>query len=162
MMAELVLKNLLITIRESQLTTMFRESWWEENGTEIDIMIDPERNTKLSCAIYISSILMLFKVDYIPLAPKRRATIESLVRDFREHPHWYPVSLGEARPGSILIWEERRGNRHIGFYLGDKIAISTSRFSGTPLTHDWLAEADDAFEYRDIIEVFNHRKLHAA
>ena len=115
----LYFKTYLGVIRNSVGTGMFR-NWYvktPEQG-EFDAMKDGED----SCAFYVSSLLKIFgKVTTI------HGTVESTIKDL-EKSGWQKVV--EPQPGDVLVWETQKfadaQQRHIGFYIRDGRAVSTS------------------------------------
>ncbi|MBI2053113.1 MAG: hypothetical protein HYT34_02615 [Candidatus Ryanbacteria bacterium] len=154
------MKNLLLTIEKSVGTRMFTESWWFQDGRgEVDIIKDPKRGTLRSCVLYPSSILLLFRPEGQPLCSERHANMRGFLEDI-VNCGWLSVPRARRQLGSLILWEKRRGNMHIGFYLGNNVVVSTSRLSGVPVRHHWLREADDPKVYRKVEKVFNHVILH--
>ena len=79
----------------------------------------------------MSSILALFKK-----IGSFHNTVYSTVKDLKES-GWLEVH--DIQPGDVLIWDaqERETGEysHVGFYVGDGNAISTSDETGTPTVH---------------------------
>jgi hypothetical protein len=115
----LYFKTYLKMVRNSIGTSMFR-NWYiqtEQHG-EFDAMRDGED----SCAFYVSGVLKIFdKVQSI------HGLVDSVAKDLQES-GWQSVT--EPIEGDVLIWEAQKfGDRmqhHIGFYVGNGKAISTS------------------------------------
>jgi len=108
---------------------MFRNFYVIEDGKEFDAV----ENGELSCAFYVSSILKLF--DFIS---EIHGTVDGVEKDLVES-GWQKVE--EPRIGGVIIWEKKDFgagdiHKHIGFYIGNNRAISTSPEKGYPIGHD--------------------------
>jgi hypothetical protein len=101
-----------ITNSVSSLT--FKNVYFRDNDTIIDIT----ENGKYSCAIFVTSILYLLDMIDRPHATVR-TTIDRLVDN-----NWEEVN--SPQPGDILLWEKLHNHEHVGFYMSEKVAISTS------------------------------------
>jgi len=109
------------------------------NGKKVDLV----QNGNLSCAFYVSSILKLFNlIDDLHL------TVKSTEKDLIKN-NFKKISLSKNIPkGSVLIWQEKKeynpynkkieSHFHIGFYVGNKKAISISSENGFPVIHHYL------------------------
>lgn len=128
---ELVLnETYLVAIKNSVGTKIFRNLFARVGRKTKDIT----ENGNLSCAFYVSSILYLFK-----LIKEIHATVNGTVRDLKES-GW--VEIKKPKNGCVLVWEEKKfknGNshKHIGFYIGNQIAISNNSKLGYPTVHRW-------------------------
>ncbi len=119
----------LAVIKNSIGSKLFRNFYAMVDGRKTDIM----KNGELSCAFYVSSILTLFK-----FTKEVHATVDSTVKDLEEC-GWKIVK--KPKPGSILVWEKGAdfdNHKHIGFYVGEGGAVSTSYKRGFPAEHDWV------------------------
>ncbi|MFA4995741.1 MAG: hypothetical protein WC536_01205 [Patescibacteria group bacterium] len=129
-MKRLTRKTYLKTIKNSVDCNVFKNFFIEEDDKEIDAM----QNGKLSCAFFVSGILTMFG-----LIESIHGTIKGTILDL-EKSGW--IRVDEPSPGDILIWEAKdcgtnAGHRHIGFYIGDNLAISNDYEKGTPIKHNW-------------------------
>ncbi len=128
---ELLLYDTYITaIKNSVGSKMFRNSYAKIEGKKIDIL----QNGKLSCAFYVSFVLVPFR-----LIKELHATVSSTIKDLMTS-GWKAIK--KPKVGSILVWEEidfgkNDKHKHIGFYIGDKEAVSNSRNKKTPIKHHW-------------------------
>jgi hypothetical protein len=136
-------KTYLGMITNSVGTEMFR-NWYVETPEqgEFDAMQDGEN----SSAFFVSGLLkMLDKLAAI------HGTVDSTVRDLQES-GWQTV--GQSMPGDVLIWEAQRfgdrDQRHIGFYVGDGRAVSTSWTEKKVVVHDYKFDAQN----RQIMEIY--------
>lgn len=108
---------------------MFRNFYvrTEERG-EFDALDDGYN----SCAFFVSSVLYVFKKlsDF-------HGTVSSTVEDLKKC-GWQEVE--KPQPGDVLVWEPKKFPEgvvsHIGFYIGDGKAVSTSMKTKTPVVHD--------------------------
>lgn len=126
-------KNYLSIIENSAKgeNLMFRNLWAEKNENTIDIV----ENGRLSCAVFVSTVLYLFKA-----IGDLHATVEATVKDMLES-GW--VETKDFEPGVVLVWEKKdfgsNGvHSHIGFYTGDEEAVSNSSMDrGVPIRHHY-------------------------
>lgn len=137
----------LQTIKNSPGSLLFRNLYvQDEAGNTIDIL----ENGQLSCAVFVTSVLCLFgKID------NRHATVSGTVKALSQA-GWREVSIDQAGEGDILIWEKAGDftgelHEHIGFYIGDKLAVSNSSENGFPIIHDWQYH-----QSRKVVQVFHH------
>lgn len=89
----------------------------------------------LSCAFFVSSILVMFK-----FIKEIHGTVSSTIRDLKES-GW--VEINEPVIGSVIIWkagEKTNGHSHIGFYIGDGLAVSNDSWKKHPVKYDWKYE----------------------
>jgi hypothetical protein len=118
----------LAAIRNSVGTRLFRNFYAEVDGKRRDVMRDGD----LSCAFFVSSVLVMFG-----LLKKVHATVKCTVADL-EKSGWQSVRV--PRAGDVLVWEpviDERGesHAHIGFALGNGMAISNASAPGVPERH---------------------------
>jgi len=119
----------LAVIKNACGSKMWRNNYALVNGKKKDIM----NNGDTQCAFFVSSILRIF--GWIN---ELHVTVEGTERDLKES-NWKQIKVSPKMPkGSILIWEEKNGHSHIGFYFGNKKAVSTASSKGYPIIHDWL------------------------
>ena len=118
----------LAVIEDSVGSYMFKNLYISVNGEKKDATEDGW----LSCAFYVSSILYLFK--YIT---DMHATVSSTVKDLIGS-GW--IEISEPVIGSVIVWksgENTNNHRHIGFYVGDGLAISNDSQKKHPWKGDW-------------------------
>lgn len=123
-------ENYIIAIRNSVGTNIFRNLYAEINKERKDIVEDGN----LSCALFVSSILFLFKmIDSV------HATVSSTVRDM-ENSGW--VKINEPKEGSVVIWEKTNygsdgePHAHIGFITKNDMAVSNDFEAKSPIEHE--------------------------
>jgi len=112
-------------IKNSIGTEMFRSLYvkQDDNGST-DVLNDGE----YSCALYVSSLLSLLRLISAP-----HATVESTIEDL-ESSGWEQTE--GPKPGAVIVWAKQQfpGDdelySHIGFYIGEKKAVSTSYKTG--------------------------------
>ncbi|MEI6316707.1 MAG: hypothetical protein WCO65_03230 [bacterium] len=107
----MVLKNYIECIRNSIGTRMFRSYYVDET--------DVLKNGDLSCAFYVSSILLLFG-----LIDRAHFTVKGTIFAM-EQAGWYKIQQPEI--GCVILWEsvvEESDHLHIGFYAEEGQAIS--------------------------------------
>lgn len=99
-------------------------------GAEMDAMSDGSN----SCAFYVSSVLTLFGKLSGP-----HGTVKSTLADL-ERSGWRIVGPEDMRPGDVLLWApmqiDGQWYEHLGFYLGDGRAVSTSWIEKKVIGHD--------------------------
>jgi len=119
----------LAFIKNSVGSKSFRNLYLLQDNRKIDAL----NNGQFSCAVFVSWVLRIFY-----LIKEGHATVEGLMEDLKKS-GWYEIK--KPKIGSILVWEEifLNGtlNRHMGFYVGNKKAISNSRNKKTPVKHHW-------------------------
>lgn len=114
-------------IRNAPGTKMFRNMYADVDGEKKDIT----DNGDLSCAFFVSSVLLIFGA-----VERVHATVVSTVADM-ERSGWREVE--DLLPGDVVVWGEEKGNlnrhKHIGFFLGEGEAISNRKEKKHPLMH---------------------------
>lgn len=140
----------LSVIEGSVGANMFRHFWADFDGELRDTMQDGWT----SSAFFVSSILMMFST-----ITSLSSTVKSLEEKLVEN-NWKQVKTPEA--GDILIWEESKPTpkdlamAHVGFYIGEKRAISASWRAKTPIEHDWLFRES---KERKIVSIYRGKHL---
>lgn len=120
-------QSYLKVVRNSVGSNMFRNFYVLKNGELYDALHDGGR----SCGFFVSAILTIFKkIDSF------HNTVYSTVKHMKDF-GWQEVT--DLKPGDVIVWEaeelETGSYAHIGFYIGDGEAISTSDETGTPILH---------------------------
>ena len=125
----LYFKSYIQMINNSVGSHLFRNFYLH---TDKEGDFDALNNGKVSCAFFVSSILVIFK----KLAGIH-GTVKITVKDLRDS-GWVEVDNPEL--GDVLVWEATLCSdglrEHIGFCLGNGRAVSTSSKKKTPLEHD--------------------------
>ena len=146
---------LIRTIETSIALGCFRNYYTSVDGKPpVDVLEDG----RLSCAVYVSHVL-----SGNMLVPGPRARITKALEDMRAC-GWKTIPKRRLRPGAVLVWEKKYGNRHIGFAVRhseepNKLeAVSNCPVCRVPLRHPFQ------FEYhgrgrRVIEQVFWHPLL---
>ncbi|OGM96252.1 MAG: hypothetical protein A3B86_03880 [Candidatus Yanofskybacteria bacterium RIFCSPHIGHO2_02_FULL_38_22b] len=133
------LKSLLAIVENSVKgdNYLFRNLYADENGKEIDVF----ENGGTSCCGHVSWILLALELIKHP-----HAAVHGTIKDLQAS-GWYEIK--EPRPGAIIVWEGVVANKglqgekgvklsHMGFYVGDNMAISNdSKSSGFPHKHHY-------------------------
>jgi hypothetical protein len=88
----------------------------------------------LSCAYFVSAILKINN-----LIKNVHATVSSTVKDMKEF-GWFEIDKNSVQAGDVIVWEsidfgDGDIHKHIGFYLGNNLAISNSEIAKTPIEH---------------------------
>ena len=145
----LLYDSYLKMIDNSVGTKMFRNLYLETKSKKIDIT----ENGKLSCAFFVSNILLIWG-----LISKGHATIKSTLRDMEKN-SWKKVSENKVKPGDVVVWEEKefkkgRIHSHVGFYIGNKKTISHSDGTKAISKHHWKYN-----NRRNIVAVYHYLKF---
>lgn len=144
-------KNYFAVIKNSEGTRMFRDFFVVYKKRVKNLT----KRGELSCALFVSSILYLFGlIKNIHLgATKETEDIApvGLLEDMKKS-SW--VEISRPKKGCVLLWEKIDGHFHVGFFLGDKKAISTSSIKRKVLIHDYKFNGK-----REIEKAFWHKKL---
>ena len=116
-------------VRNAPGTTMFRNFYLlDKEGHEFDA----NDNGNRGCAWFVSSVLVIFRK-----IGSFHATVYSTILDM-ERSGWQRAT--EPSPGDILVWEDvatdEDEHSHIGFYIGDGRAVSTSTSQRMVTEHD--------------------------
>jgi hypothetical protein len=127
----LYFKTYLQLVHNSVGTGMFRNFYVQTaDGQELDGM-DGGSN---SCAFYVSAVLTIVK-----RLSGVHGTVASVIRDLQQS-GWVGAAEKDLQAGDVIIWEpqeyEGKMQRHIGFYIGDGRAVSTSWTKKVVVEHD--------------------------
>lgn len=146
----LLRESLLKTVKNSIGTKMFRNSFYIINSKRMDIL----KNGQLSCAIYASSVLYVFK-----LTKDIHATVQGTIRDL-EAGNWQKV--GSPKPGDVLVWASKKSrdgleHQHIGFYIGSNNAVSNAYRKGTVAKHHWTYGVKNGKPVRKITAIYRFK-----
>lgn len=141
-------KNYLSAIQLADGIKVFRHLYAIVDGEEKDILEDGN----LSCPMFVCFMLLPFK-----LVREMHATVPGAIRDLKDS-GWYEIS--EPKEGAIIVWEKKTdgglaesGHKHIGFYLGNNLAVSNSSEVKQSIVH--AADKGD----RKIIATYWHEFL---
>jgi hypothetical protein len=125
----LLFNTYINTIKKSVDSKIFQNLWIENNGKKIDAT----KNGKSSCALFVSRILIWFG-----LINRLHATVAGTIKDIEKN-GWHEIK--EPKKGCLIYWGEwNQGgspSEHIGFYIGNKEAISNNWKTKTPQKHNW-------------------------
>ena len=143
----------IAVIKNSVGSKMFRNFYAKVDGKKTDIM----KNGDLSCAWFVSSLLYLFK-----LIKDAHATVNGTIKDLQQS-GWKKIK--KPKIGSVIVWEKidfgnKDLHKHIGFYIGNNKAISTSNSKkGQPIIHHWTYGIKRNKPVRKVKAIFWHKKL---
>ncbi len=147
-------------IKNSVGSKMFRNSYAKINGKKSDIL----KNGELSCAFFVSSVLAFFPLFKLIKYPPH-ATVDGTIRDLKQS-DWKSAksesASGGKKPkiGSIIVWgKNHSSHKHIGFYIGNNKAISTSSKNGHPVIHHWTFGIKRNKPIRKVEAIFWNNKL---
>ncbi|MCF7834456.1 C40 family peptidase [Candidatus Gracilibacteria bacterium] len=111
-----LIKSYMSMIENSVGTKMFRNNFFDIDGNIVDIL----KNGEDSCAYFVSSILKIFN-----LIEAVHCTVDGTIEDMKKNGR-KEYKGKNIDMGSILVWEEKNGHKHIGFYIGNNEAISNN------------------------------------
>ncbi|HUT96260.1 MAG TPA: peptidoglycan amidohydrolase family protein [Candidatus Paceibacterota bacterium] len=145
----LTYNSYLKMIKNSVGTKMFRNLYLKKSGKEIDAT----KNGNLSCAFFVSNILLMWG-----LIKEGHANVPNTIKDMLEC-GWQEIAKDKIKLGDVIVWEKQitpNGKLHLhnGFYIGDKKAISNYYKMKTPVIHSW-----DYNGKRKIIAVYHYQKF---
>lgn len=134
-------------IKNSGGTKLFRNFYARVDGKKTDVM----KNGSLSCAFSLSSLLSI-----LGLAERMHATVGGVIKDM-ERSGWKLIK--KPRLGSIIVWEEKKGHKHMGFYIGNNKALSNSSKKKSPAIHHFTYGIKNGKSARKIEAIYWHKKL---
>lgn len=143
-------KTYLSVIDGSVGSQLFRHSYvCDEFGKEYDVLEDGV----LSCAFFVSSVLKMFN-----LINEQHATVDGAVRDLLAS-GWQEIDSPEI--GAVIVWGLSKNpngeeHTHIGFYMGEDMAISNSSIEHTPKRHHYTYGVENP---REITQILWHNRL---
>ena len=149
----IIFDTYIAVIKNSAGSKMFRNFYAKVDGKKTDIM----KNGDLSCAWFVSSLLYLFK-----LIKDAHATVNGTIKDLQQS-GWKKIK--KPKIGSVIVWEKidfgnKDFHKHIGFYIGNNKAISTSNSKkGQPIIHHWTYGIKRNKPVRKVKAIFWHKKL---
>ena len=117
-------ENFLLCVQNSIGTQIFR-SYLDKDGNDV------LKNGDLSCAYFLSSILLLHG-----LIDRAHFTVPGTLFAM-ENSGWYTIKT--LKKGCIVVWGSVHQNgadhKHLGVYIGDQQAISNRSSLGMPGEH---------------------------
>ncbi len=135
-------------IKNSVGANFWRNLYLKINGGQQDILQDGE----LSCAFFVSSVLLT-----LGLIKEIHTTVKGALADMKIT-GWQEIK--KLKLGSVLVWEEKFGHRHLGFFMGSQIAISNRSSLRKPGRHHiTFGVKKDGSPRRKIIKILWHKKL---
>ncbi len=121
-----LIKKYISYAKKSIGSEKFRHYLVIKNNKKIDIL----GNGKLSCAKFVSEVLLKYK-----LIKQAHVNVLSSVRDMKNS-GWKKKNINDLEIGDVIVWEKNKSKHyHIGFYIGDKRAISNSERLRSPQEH---------------------------
>ncbi len=138
----------LAQIRGSVGTNQYRKLFITKPEGIHDVIDDGD----LACAYYVSAILTLFDL----IQGGVHTTVTQTIVDL-EASGWYKSR--KLQVGSVVVWKPKLctdglQHRHIGFYIGQKMAVSNVAKLRTPAVHHVTYSGT-----REIEEIYFHHKL---
>ena len=135
-------------ILNSQGVHFWRNFYIKKGDRKEDIL----ENGDLSCAFFVSTILLIFG-----LIDKVHFTVEGTFKAMKQK-GWREIK--KLKPGSVLIWEKQKGHKHIGFFIGKNSTISNLAKSKTPQRHHLtFCKTKKGQPIRKIEKILWHKKL---
>lgn len=135
-------------------SNQYRRLYVNGGGGIIDIIGDGD----LACALFVSSILMHFRL----MQGGMHTTVDWTIKDLALDSGWYEIDT--VVPGSVIVWAEKictdgMNHRHIGFFMGDDKAISNDAKKRTPQLHHYTFGEQEGKPLRKIEALYFHRDL---
>ena len=144
----LLLDNYLAAIANSVGSKAYQSIFAMVDGRRRDLT---QRGT-LSCAYFVTAILKLSG-----LLRSIHLTVDGTVKEMRTQ-GWKKVRGKKLRPGTVLVWGAEQfsdgPHKHIGFFVGNGRAVSTSYRSRTVRRHHWTYNGK-----RPVTAAYWHPKL---
>ena len=142
----------LATIKNSVGVKTWRNFYARVNSRKMDIV----KNGDLSCAFFVSSILVIFG-----LLERIHGTVVGTVSDLKKS-GWKKNK--DLKPGAVIVWKEKvskngESHKHLGFFVGDKKAISNSSKTGQISRHHFTFGNKNNQPVRSIEAIYIHKKL---
>ncbi len=134
-------RSLFALIKNSLGSKFFRFLYFFDNKKSKDIL----ENGNLSCAFYISVILRI-----LGLIKECHTTVDGLIKDMGDS-SWQKVD--KLQKGAVIVWEPKDSHKHIGFYLGNRKAVSNSSSKRSPIIHSVNHQR------RNLIAIYIHEEL---
>lgn len=141
----LIYDTYLYAIKSSIGADMFRHYFIRAGSKKIDAL----RNGDLACAFYVTSLLRIFG-----LIDRTRTTVIGCEASMLKA-GWFHVK--RPKIGSVIVWRSKtfkasgEAHKHIGFYIGHKMAISNNSKRGMPYIHK--------YDFRPIESIYWHRSF---
>lgn len=113
--------------------------------------MDITKDGLLSCAFYVSSILVITN-----LISEVHATVKGTIQDIKSY-GWKRIENPSA--GDLIVWEENlfsdnKRHKHIGFFIDEETAVSHSDKEKVPTAHHITFN-----DSRDIEAIYTSNKL---
>lgn len=140
-------KTYLLMIENSVGSTQYRNLWGEWPDGRVE---DLTKGGELSCAVFVTSILKLFDV-----IGEQKATVKGAVERMKND-GWKNVDIDCIEPGDVIVWKRNKTDYthpHIGFYIGNNLAVSNSWKLNKVVRHSWNYGGK-----RDVVEVLRWTK----
>lgn len=138
----------LALIKNSVGANFWRNLYFRIDGRRQDILQDGE----LSCAFFVSGVLLTLGLMKEPHATVRGALADMKIMGWQE--------TDKLKLGRVLVWEEKNGHQHLGFFLGGQTAISNRSSLRKPGKHHLtFGIKKDGSPKRKIIKILWHEKI---
>ena len=150
-------KTYLAMIEDSSGSAMFRKLFVSRQDGPYDVI----GNGDLACAFFVSSILALCQLTRDGV----HTTVDETIRDMMES-GWYEVK--EKQVGAVVVWGLKLSDtdglmhRHIGFCMGEVLAVSTNSKRRSPQIHLLEGLLTETGKPRGVQAYYMHPSLVAA
>jgi hypothetical protein len=152
-----IFPSYMAMIKNSVGSNLFRNRFFKINDVSIDVLDDGD----LSCAMYVSSILLSLQLIKEP-----HTTVIGTIADIEEM-GWYKIT--EPKEGALILWGFKKlddgtqgKHNHVGFYIDAETAISNSSPDRHIVRHHLTyGHLDSGEPRRDILAYYWHPKLDA-
>ncbi len=140
----LLKKTYLSFIKGAVGSKSYQSNFARIKGKDQDIL----NKGQFSCAFFVSSVLKTFS-----LLSDLHTTVNGTVLDMKRN-GWKLIT--KPRPGSVILWEEKQGNKHLGFYIGNNKAVSNCKTKFSPCIHHWTYGIQNHKPKRKVEKIFWH------
>jgi hypothetical protein len=124
-------ESYLAFIKNSVGSKAYQSFFVKKNGRAHDVLGKGD----LSCAFFVSAILYMFGLINKPSFTVAKTAEKFLAKGAKR------VPLSRIKPGDVLIWiprvEKTGRHNHIGFYVGNKEAVSNSDKKRSIVKHNY-------------------------
>ncbi len=143
-----LLDTLLVMVERSIGSRQYLSLFIQKDGVVHDVI----ENGRFACAFFASAKLTVISLTKGGVHSTVVETIEDMISS-----SWYTID--SPIPGSVVVWGDKlcsdgNNHKHIGFYLGNDVAVSTDGKTGVPTKHH--VTYDDT---RRIEAIYFHERL---
>ncbi|MFA5319353.1 MAG: hypothetical protein WC387_03270 [Candidatus Paceibacterota bacterium] len=148
----LIFETYLAVIKNSVGSKTWQNFYAKIDDRDTDIL----KNGDLSCAFFVSSILVMLN-----LLEKIHGTVAGVIFDL-EKSGWQKTK--KLKPGAVIVWvtkvdKKGESHKHLGFCLDKKTAISNSSKTRKIAKHHLTFGTQNGQPIRAIEAIYTHKKL---